>query len=121
MDSLPVSNGTIPTIDISPFLAENASEQLVNEVVEAVRQACKKYGFFQLVGHGVPDEERNGILECAKRFFKLPIEERMELQIKNSMGKSFRGYEPPEIQIHQEGLKADTKEVGLGGAIVGNT
>lgn len=112
MGSLPVGNETIPTIDISPFLAENASEQAVNEVVESVRHACTTYGFFQLVGHGVSEEERDGILECAKRFFELPKEEKMEVQIKHSMGKSFRGYEPPGIQVHQKGLKADTKEVG---------
>ena len=111
MGSQPASTQTIPTIDISSFLAENASEQVVDEVVEAVRHACHTYGFFQLVGHGVSYEERDGILECAKRFFNLPMEERMELNIKNSMGKSFRGYEPPGIQIHQKGLKADTKEV----------
>lgn len=119
MESLPVSNETIPTIDISPFLTESASEQAVNEVVEAIRHACNTYGFFQLVGHGISEEERDGILECAKRFFKLPMEERMELHIKNSMGKSFRGYEPPGIQTHQKGLKADTKEVGFGAVLFG--
>ncbi|MCJ1268277.1 2-oxoglutarate-dependent dioxygenase asL3 [Lobaria immixta] len=116
MGSLPVGNETIPTIDISPFLAENASEQAVNEVVDSVRHACTTYGFFQLVGHGVSDEERDGILECAKRFFELPVEEKMEVQIKHSMGKSFRGYEPPGIQTHQKGLKADTKEAFIVGA-----
>lgn len=113
MGSLESSKDTIPTIDISPFFAENASEQLANEVVEAVRHACNTYGFFQIVGHGVSEEERDGILECAKRFFDLPIEEKMKLHTKNSMGKSYRGYEPAGSQIHQKGLKADTKEVRL--------
>ena len=104
---------TIPTIDISPFVNPKAHQSQKNDVVDAVRHACTTYGFFQLVGHGVTSEAREEILECAKRFFKLPIEDRMKVQIKNSMGKSFRGYEPSGIQTHQKGLKADTKEVGI--------
>ena len=106
-----LSDDTIPTINISPFLSSNASQQSLDVVVEAVRHACTTYGFFQLVGHGVSREAQNRILDCAKRFFELSMEERMEVQIKNSLGKSFRGYEPPGIQVHQKGLKADTKEV----------
>ena len=68
---------------------------------------------FQLVGHGISRESQAEILECAKRLVELPMEERMEVQLKSSMGKSFRGYEPPGIQVHQKGLKADTKEVRL--------
>lgn len=112
MGSLP-SDETIPTIDIGPFLASNASEQAVAEVVESVRHACTTYGFFQLVGHGISDEVRDGILECAKRFFNLPLDKRMEVQVKHSMGKSFLGYEPVGQQTHQKGLKTDTKEVRL--------
>ena len=102
---------TIPTIDISQFVSSNSSRESRDEVVNAVRHACTTYGFFQLVGHGVSREAQDRILDCAKMFFDLPVEERMEVQIKKSMGKSFRGYEPPGIQIHQEGLKADIKEV----------
>ena len=40
------------------------------------------------------------------------MEERTKVQIKKSKGKSHRDYEPPGIQIHQEGLKADIKEAG---------
>ena len=104
---------TIPTVDISPFVSSNASQESLDDVVQAVRHACTTYGFFQLVGHGVSRESQAEILECAKRFFELPMEEKMEVQLKNSMGKSFRGYEPPGIQVHQKGLKADTKEVRL--------
>ena len=102
---------TIPTINISPFLSSNASPESLQSVVDAVRHACTTYGFFQLSGHGVSREAQESILGCAKRFFELPSEEKLKVQIKHSLGKSFRGYEPPGIQVHQKGLKADTKEV----------
>ena len=85
----------------------------LTDVVEQVRHACTVYGFFYLVGHGITLEEQNKALDCAKLFFTIPMEERLEIQIKNSMGKSHRGYEPAGIQVHQEGLKPDTKEVSL--------
>ena len=103
----------IPTVDISPYVSSNASQKSLDDVVEAVRHACTTYGFFQLVGHRVSRESQAEMLKCAKRFFELPMEEKMEVQLQNSMGKSFRGYEPPGIQVHQKGLKADIKEVRL--------
>lgn len=100
----------IPTVDISPFTDPNASEEAKSSVVDAIRHACTTYGFFYLVGHGVSEEKRNGILKCARRFFELSQEERMDVWVGKSMGKSFRGYEPPGIQTHQKGLLPDTKE-----------
>jgi hypothetical protein len=102
---------SIPTIDISAFTSPTASEQEKRAVVEAVRHACTTYGFFQLVGHGVSLEMQEGMLERTRRFFALPMEERMEVSVSKSMGRSFRGYEPPLIQTHHEGLLPDTKEV----------
>ncbi|KAI1393298.1 Clavaminate synthase-like protein, partial [Hypoxylon trugodes] len=100
----------IPTVDISPFTDPNASEAAKQGVVDAVRHACTTYGFFYLAGHGVSKEKRDGILDCAKKFFDLPQEDRMEVWIGKCMGKSFRGYEPPGIQTHQKGLLPDIKE-----------
>lgn len=111
MGSIGEENPFIPIIDISPFFAPGASQQDQDKVVESVRYACNTYGFFQLTGHGVSREDQTQIMECAKLFFTLPMEERMKIEVKNSMGSSFRGYEPPKIQVHQEGLKPDTKEV----------
>ncbi|XDG01031.1 hypothetical protein ABKA04_000646 [Annulohypoxylon sp. FPYF3050] len=100
----------IPTVDISAFTDPNSSEEAKQAVVDAVRHACTTYGFFYLAGHGVSKEKREGIMDCAKRFFDLPMEDRMDVWIGKSMGKSFRGYEPPGIQTHQKGLLPDIKE-----------
>ncbi|XP_028790776.1 protein DOWNY MILDEW RESISTANCE 6 [Neltuma alba] len=44
-----------------------------------IREACKSYGFFQVINHGVPGEVVNNMLEVAYEFFKLPVEEKMKL------------------------------------------
>lgn len=62
MGSMPDS---IPTIDITPFIDNEASPE-AQRVVDAVRYACTTYGFFYLNGHGIKDEERQKILACAR-------------------------------------------------------
>ena len=103
---------SIPTVDIGPFLDGQAAQEAKDAVVAAMRHACSTFGFFYLVGHGIPEEDRLQILKCTKRYFDLPMEEKMETWIGKAIGRSFRGYEPPALQVHQEGLLPDTKEVG---------
>ncbi|KAA8652921.1 hypothetical protein EYZ11_006389 [Aspergillus tanneri] len=113
-----IGDETIPTVDISAWLSPESSQQARDRVVEEVSHACSKYGFFNLVGHGVPVEARQQIFECAKAFFNLPLEEKMKISVDKSLGKSFRGYEPSRIQTHQTGLLPDTKECFITGAEV---
>ena len=101
----------IPTIDIGPWMSSKASQVDLNRVVKEVHDACSTYGFFNLVGHGIPVEAQKRVWEASKLFFDLPLEEKMEVSVDKSMGKAFRGYEPSLIQTHQDGLLPDTKEV----------
>ncbi|CAG8908996.1 unnamed protein product [Penicillium egyptiacum] len=106
----PAPPTSIPTVDISPWLDEHALPTAKEEVVNAMRDACSTFGFFYLVGHGIPEEDCQTVLECTRQYFALPKEEKMDTWIGKAMGRSFRGYEPPALQIHKEGLLPDTKE-----------
>lgn len=101
----------IPTVDIGAWLNPDATEADKQHVVDQVHHAATTYGFFQIVEHGVTPETRQQILDLTKKFFALPIEERMSVSVSNSLGQSFRGYEPSLIQTHHKGLLPDTKEV----------
>lgn len=103
--------GAIPTVDISAILLPTASDAERHQVIEHVRQASTTYGFFNLVGHGISHELLQQAFESSKLFFSLPNEERMNVHVGKAMGRSFRGWEPPLIQQHHEGLLPDTKEV----------
>ncbi len=48
--SMAAANSEIPTIDIQPWLDGSNPDG----VVKIIRAACMTYGFFQLVGHGIP-------------------------------------------------------------------
>ena len=101
----------IPTIDISPWVCDSASDAAKAEVVEQLHNACVTYGFFQLVGHGIPIELQTTVLDCAAKFFRLPMEEKLKVSIKNSMGSANRGYEVLQGQTLQTGALPDLKEV----------
>ncbi|KAI0418294.1 citrinin biosynthesis oxygenase CtnA [Xylaria grammica] len=104
------SEGAIPTVDIGAILSPTATEEDRRQVVEAVRHASTTYGFFNLVGHGIPRAQLHQIFESSKLFFALPEEKRKEVHIGQALGRAFRGWEPPLIQQHQEGVLPDTKE-----------
>lgn len=106
-----IVHDTIPTVDISAFTSDDATAEDKANVVEAMRYACTTYGFFYLIGHGVSEEDRNKALDCARLFFSLSHEEKMDVWIGKCMGRSFRGFEPGNLQTHQKGLLPDTKQV----------
>ncbi|CZR68452.1 related to gibberellin 20-oxidase [Phialocephala subalpina] len=101
---------SIPVIDLSPWTCRNSTVLERGHVVAAIRDACTEYGFFQLIGHGIPLEDQQKALECAKMFFDLPIGEKLELSMKNAMGECGRGYERFGGQVLEEGKLPDAKE-----------
>ncbi|KAF8781327.1 hypothetical protein HU200_000552 [Digitaria exilis] len=42
-------------------------------MIEVLEAACRDYGFFQAVNHGVAREVIAGLLDVARRFFELPV------------------------------------------------
>ena len=57
----------VPLIDLS---GDPAS------VVSQVGEACRDWGFFQVIGHGVAPELIDRVLAAARSYFALPIEEK---------------------------------------------
>ena len=63
---------SIPTIDLG---APDAPDQI--GPIDEIGEACRSVGFFQVVGHGVPDEVIDTAWAQARRFFDLPLADRM--------------------------------------------
>ncbi|XP_065871488.1 feruloyl CoA ortho-hydroxylase F6H1-3-like [Euphorbia lathyris] len=62
-----ISQESIPVIDMSNW--ENDPK-----IAQSVCQAAEKFGFFQLVNHGVPLEVLDGVQKATHRFYGLPAE-----------------------------------------------
>ncbi|OWM64103.1 S-norcoclaurine synthase 1-like [Punica granatum] len=63
----------IPIIDLSKLSGNQAEDQ---HELEKLHLACKEWGFFQLLNHGIPDEAILQMKNDTERFFKLPLEEK---------------------------------------------
>lgn len=60
----------VPVIDIS---------EDPDTVGKQLDEVCRSVGFFQIIGHGIDPEIADGAWTAAKRFFDLPIEEKMSV------------------------------------------
>ncbi|HUI17229.1 MAG TPA: 2-oxoglutarate and iron-dependent oxygenase domain-containing protein [Alphaproteobacteria bacterium] len=79
---------TVPVIDISPFMA--GSREGKQAVAAAVGRACTDIGFFSIVGHGVPEALVARMYDVSRRFFDLPLAEK--LAVKRPRPEQSRGY-----------------------------
>nr|GEY07342.1 protein downy mildew resistance 6 [Tanacetum cinerariifolium] len=61
----------VPVIDIGCGDRRLISKQ--------IGDACRHYGFFQVINHGVPDEIVEKMQQVGRDFFELPLEEKMKL------------------------------------------
>jgi len=82
---------SLPIIDISPLIRQNSSDESLNQTVQEIREACRNWGFFYIVNHGVSLHLQEQVEVQAKKFFALPLSQKNEISISNS-GRSWRGY-----------------------------
>ena len=73
----------IPEVDLSR--ADRAA------LADEVREICHEIGFFQLVGHGVPDAFRSRYFDLLRAFFDLP--DGVKAEIDKVRSPHFRGWE----------------------------
>nr|POF20219.1 protein dmr6-like oxygenase 2 [Quercus suber] len=60
----------VPLIDLAPILSSNNVFAIEFEgLVKEVGNACKDWGFFQVINHGVPLEKRQRIDGASRKFF----------------------------------------------------
>ena len=92
----------VPVLDLSLLDQAGGADVLAGQL----RKACINLGFFYVANHGVPDSLSDGIFDVAKRYFSLPLEERM----KDLLDPDFtRGYMPYGYE-RAPGQQPDLKE-----------
>lgn len=68
---LPLLSAQVPVIDMA--LLSDGQEEELNKLDEA----CKNWGFFLVINHGMDERVLEDIKTAASEFFKLPLEEKM--------------------------------------------
>ena len=93
---------TIPAVDLSAFLT--GSEEERRRIADHVDDICRSIGFLIIEGHGVSSAINEAAWSSARRFFDLPLDEKIASQ--SSADGCPRGYFP----IEQESL-ARTRDI----------
>ncbi|XP_010519309.1 PREDICTED: flavonol synthase/flavanone 3-hydroxylase-like [Tarenaya hassleriana] len=66
----------IPVIDLSRLEDPEDAKNVVSEI----GKACEKWGFFQVINHGIPCEARQRVESVARAFFDMGMEEKMKIK-----------------------------------------
>lgn len=77
---------SLPILDISQL----DDPEKAGAFRKQLREVTHDVGFFYLVGHGIPQELIDEVLDVSRRFFALPEEDK--LAIENVHSAQFRGY-----------------------------
>ncbi|KAH8693213.1 putative gibberellin 20 oxidase [Talaromyces proteolyticus] len=96
---------SIPVIDISGYLT--GDKAATASIASSISSAAQSPGFFQITGHGVPQELTSGMLARVAAFFALPAEKKIALHRNNS--PALRGFETVGEQTLESGF-VDSKE-----------
>ena len=71
----------VPLIDLAPILSSNNVSAIEFEgLVKEVGNACKDWGFFQVINHGVPMEKLQKIDDASRKFFAQSLEEKRKVR-----------------------------------------
>lgn len=80
--------GTIPTLDLST--ARSADGSFNPAFIDELRETAHTVGFFHITNYGAAPGQVDELFDLTRRFFELPLEER--LRIHNRKSPHFRGY-----------------------------
>lgn len=77
----------IPIIDLYELINGDVSEQ--KAIMDEISIACREWGFFQVVNHGIGHELVDGAREVWREFFHQPMEVKQDLA---NAPKTYEGY-----------------------------
>jgi isopenicillin N synthase-like dioxygenase len=104
MSSIPraATADEVPVLDLTQLIDGGDLTSLAAQL----RHACETTGFFYVRNHGVPQSVVDEVFAATRRFFDLPLAERMAWKIDDRFR---RGYMPQGINQHP-GFAPDLKE-----------
>jgi len=77
----------VPIIDLSQF---DGNQNTRRGFLHDLRSAARDVGFFYLTGHGISATQIDDLFALSKRFFELPLDEKLKIEMIRS--PQFRGY-----------------------------
>ena len=104
---------SLPVLDLRRFEAGGEPRRLF---LAELRDAARSVGFFYLVGHGIEDGLIQDVLTLSRRFFALPEQDKLAIEMVNS--PHFRGYNRAGFE-HTRGKPDWREQVDIGAGKAG--
>jgi isopenicillin N synthase-like dioxygenase len=79
-----------PVIDVSPLVHGTGDRDVVADAIDG---ACRDYGFFSIVGHGIDGALLDRLERLGREFFALDPEEKAQIAMAHA-GRAWRGWFP---------------------------
>lgn len=100
-----VMSVAVPIIDISPYRSGDGPAR--RTLADTIDKVCREIGFMVIAGHGVDPGLIARVEEASRRFFDLPVEEKM--RIVRPAPDVTRGYIPfkAEVLVRSRGGNAE--------------
>jgi isopenicillin N synthase-like dioxygenase len=101
----------LPLIDVSALLDPGGDH---HSVAAEVDDACRRFGFFRIIGHRVPARQLADLDRLAREFFALPDDLKAEIAMSRG-GAAWRGWFPLDGELtsgrpdHKEGIYFGTE------------
>jgi isopenicillin N synthase-like dioxygenase len=99
----------LPLVDIGALRSSaDADGAVPRHVAAAIDDACRRYGFFRIVGHGVAPDRLEVLDRAARDFFALPERDKAHVAMAHG-GAAWRGWFPLDGELtagrpdHKEG------------------
>lgn len=77
----------LPVLDLRRFAPDHPER---SAALEDLRRVSRDLGFFYLKGHGIPQDDIDRLISLGRRFFSLPEDQKLEIEMRKS--SHFRGY-----------------------------
>jgi len=97
---------SLPIIDISPLYGDEPDAW--QAVAGQIDHACRQWGFFYIKGHPISPARIAQVLDNAQRFFALPVEEKLNIDITQT--RHHRGYGAVATEQLDPAKPSDLKE-----------
>ena len=69
----------VPIIDVAQ-LFHDISSRGASDAIDQIAQACKTWGFFQVVNHGISSAQIEAVWQQTHDLFALPLQEKLEIR-----------------------------------------
>ncbi len=109
---------SLPPIDVTAMLGDDASAADRSDVGRAIDAACRDSGFFLVTGHGIERRLRDDLERLSREFFALPADAKAAIAMPRG-GVAWRGWFPVGGELTSG--EPDRKEGVYFGAELGPT